>query len=121
VVAVGIPNTVKTRIRHRHHARLGEPASPARVGASEPDMSWRLIRITASAMITASTGTPAETRKPRENPVASAWRGAVPAEHPAGERAVLGDPRQPDHPAGRAPIRLTARCVTTVAARITGT
>jgi DNA-binding CsgD family transcriptional regulator len=44
------------------HTRLGEVASSAGsdVG-SAPDRSWRLIRITASAMIAASARTPAET------------------------------------------------------------
>ena len=45
------------------HARLGARASPAgAIAGSAPDRSWRLTRIMASAMIAASTMTPAETR-----------------------------------------------------------
>ena len=45
------------------HGRLGEVTSPAGSGTgSAPDRSWRLTRIMASAMITASTRMPAETR-----------------------------------------------------------
>lgn len=45
------------------HAGSGEVVLPAGSGAgSAPDRSWRVTRITASAMISASTRTPAETR-----------------------------------------------------------
>jgi hypothetical protein len=54
--------------------RRGLALLPSHSGAgSALDRSSRLTRIMNSAMIRISARTPAETRKPPENPVASAW------------------------------------------------